>query len=181
VATSSSRTPSPGRSVLALAGFFVLCFGVAAIGAAMARHSIPTWYAGIAKPRFTPPSWTFAPVWVLLYVLMALAGWLVWLIPRREGPRGSLQYLEDSRGSLRMDALAVFLIQLALSGLWTPMFFQYHRLLVAVVILLALWCSILAAILLFWRVRPLAGALLLPSLAWASFATALNLVLLRLN
>ena len=98
MATSSHRTPGPGRSVLALIGFFVLCFGVAAVGAVMARHSIPTWYAGIAKPRFMPPSWTFAPVWVLLYVLMALAGWLVWLIPRRQGSRGSLQYLADTRG-----------------------------------------------------------------------------------
>ncbi|WP_213805197.1 TspO/MBR family protein [Granulicella sp. dw_53] len=176
--------PSPshgGRPILALAAFLILCFAVAAVGAASAAHSIPTWYAGLVKPQFNPPNWIFAPVWTILYTVMAIAAWLVWRTPRRAGRRGSLQSIEDTQGSARLDALVVFGIQLFFNFLWTPIFFHYHRLLVAVVVILALWIAIVATMVLFWRVRPLAGALMLPYLGWVSFAIALNLALLRRN
>jgi benzodiazapine receptor len=181
VELDASRMPSPGRSAAGLIGLLALCFAVGGAGAAWAWYSLPQWYALLAKPRFTPPNWVFAPVWSVLDMLMAVAAWLVWRTPRRRGPRGSLQYIQDTQGSARIDALAVFLIQLSFNLLWALIFFHDHRLLVAAVVVLALWIAILATILLFWRVRPLAGVLMVPYLVWVSVATALNLALLRRN
>jgi benzodiazapine receptor len=182
--STSSRSPSNHSTVpsgLALVGFLALCFGVAALGGVSASHSIPTWYATLNKPHFTPPNWIFAPVWTVLYALMAVCAWMIWKSPRRRGRSGSLSSAKDTLGSARVDALAVFYVQLFLNSLWTPMFFYFHRLLVSAVVIMALWLAIVATILLFWRVKALAGALLLPYLGWVSFATALNLALLRRN
>ena len=167
-----SNSPSRFRSVLALAGFLLLCYAVAAIGAYSTTPAIPTWYADLTKPSFNPPNWIFAPVWTALYALMALAAWLIWRTPTEP------QTLQDSA---RLDALIAFYIQLVLNFLWTPIFFHYHQILVAAVIILLLWLAILLTIVLFWRVRPLAGVLLMPYIAWVTFATALNLAILRLN
>jgi benzodiazapine receptor len=174
-------TPGPVASGLALAGFLALCFGVAAIGAYSAAHSIPTWYASLIKPHFTPPNRIFAPVWSVLYAMMAVCAWMIWKSPRRRGRSGSLRSAKDTLGSARVDALAIFYVQLLLNGLWAPTFFYFHRLLVSAVIIMTLWLAIVATIVLFWRVKALAGALLLPYLGWVSFAIALNLALLRRN
>ena len=175
------RTPGPVQSVLGLAGFLLLCFAAAGAGIWSTPGSISTWYAGLTKPSFDPPNWVFAAVWTVQYTLMAVAAWLVWRTPRRLGRRGSLEAAVDPVGLARFDALIVFYLQLVLNFLWTPMFFHYHRLLVSSVMILALWIAILFNIVMFWRVKPLAGAMLLPCLAGVSFATALNLMLLRLN
>jgi tryptophan-rich sensory protein len=175
------RTPGPVPSALGLAGFLLLCFAVIGVGAWPTPASISTWYAGLAKPAFTPPIRFFALAWMVLCTLMAVAAWLVWRTPRRLGRRGSLEAAVDPVGLARFDALIVFYLQLALNCLWTPVFFHYHRLLVSSVVILALWIAILFTMVMFWRVRPLAGALLVPCLAGVSFATALNLMLLRLN
>jgi len=175
---SSSRTPLD--SALAFAGFFLLCFAVAGYGAHSAAPFIHTWYRGLVKPSFTPPAWVFAPVWTVLYSLMAISAWMVWRTPRRRARSNSYQGMNE-QGSARLDALIVFYIQLFFNAFWTPLFFHYHRLLVSVVVILVLWIAIFFTILLFWRVKPVAGALMLPYLAWVSYATALNLVLLHLN
>ena len=178
-------TPSTGRSILMLLGFLLLCFAVAGLGAQLAAPAIPTWYAHLNKPRFTPPNEIFAPVWSILYAMMAVSAWLVARAPRRRGRSGSLYSAKYAgsveQGSARLDALIVFYIQLAANLAWTYVFFHEHRLLVSAVGILVLWIALFFTILLFWRVRALAGVLLLPYLAWISFATALNLVLLRLN
>jgi benzodiazapine receptor len=179
--SSRSSNRSPASSALALAGFLALCFGVAALGAYSAAHSIPTWYAGLVKPHFTPPNRIFAPVWTVLYAMMAVCAWMIWKSPRRRGRSGSLRSAKDTLGSARVDALAIFYVQLFLNGLWAPTFFYFHRLFVSSVIIMALWLAIVATIVLFWRVKALAGALLLPYLGWVSFAIALNLALLRRN
>jgi benzodiazapine receptor len=172
VESAQLNTPTRPRSLLALAGFLLLCFAVAAIGAYSTTPAIPTWYAQLTKPSFNPPNWIFAPVWTTLYALMAIAAWLIWRTPAAQ------HTLQDSA---RLDALMAFDIQLGLNFLWTPVFFRFHQLLAAAVVIPLLWLAILLTIVLFWRVRPLAAALLLPYLAWVTFATALNLAILRLN
>jgi len=150
-----------------LAGFLLLCYAVAAVGALSTIPNIPTWYAALNKPPFNPPNWIFGPVWTLLYTLMAIAAWLVWRKP--------------STSSSRLDALMVFGLQLTLNLLWTPIFFHFHQLLTSVVVIALLWLAILATILMFGRVSRLAAALLLPYFAWVSFAAALNMAILGLN
>lgn len=161
------------RSVLALILFLVVCFGVAAWAG---QFTPGQWYAGLEKPPWNPPAWVFAPVWTALYALMAVAGWLVW---REPGP--PTRPVPPGRLTLRRLALGVFAVQLALNGAWSWLFFGLHRPGLALAEIVALWLAIVATTLLFWRVRPLAGALFLPYLAWVSFAVALNAALWRLN
>ena len=186
--TTSGRTQPPGRTgrsagalALGLVGFLILCFGVAALGAVSAAHSVRTWYPTLVKPHFAPPNWVFAPVWTVLYATMAVCAWMIWKTPRRRSRRGSLRSPKDMQGAARVDALAIFYVQLFLNLIWTPIFFQLHRLLVSAIVSMALWVAIAATIILFWRVRALAAAMLLPYLGWVTFATALNLALLRRN
>ncbi len=174
---------STSRSTLVLIEFLALCYAVAIVGAITTAPAIRTWYVHLVKPSFNPPNWVFAPVWTILYTLMAVAAWLVWKATRRTTRSRTLGLInaDDRRIAARKDALAVFAIQLTLNLLWTQAFFHLHRLLVSSVVILALWIAIAFTIVLFWRIRTLAGAILLPYLAWVTFATALNLKLLRLN
>ena len=121
------------------------------------------WYAGLVKPTLTPPAWIFGPVWTLLYVMMAMAAWLVW---RRHG-------LADAIGPL-----GLFLGQLALNALWS---YLLQRPGLAFIDIVVLWVAILATLIAFWRSHPPAGLLLLPYLLWVSFATYLNFQFWRLN
>jgi len=151
------------RSVIALLLFLALVFAAAATGASFPPGD---WYAGLVKSPWNPPSWLFAPVWTILYVLMAVAAWLVWRRGAEAGVRA---------------ALVAWGVQLVLNAAWSWLFFGLHRPGVAFVELAALWLAILATVVLAWKVRPAAGALLLPYLAWVSFAGVLNLTLWRLN
>ena len=157
--SSSSRL----RSGLALAGWLVICF----LAATVAGFFMPgEWYAQLKKPSWNPPSWIFAPVWTALYTMMAVAAWLVW---RRGG------------FAARRAALGLFLLQLLCNGLWSWLFFGLHRPALALVDIASLWLALLATTVVFWRVRLVAGLLLVPYLAWVSFASALNFALWRLN
>jgi len=128
---------------------------------------VSTWYPTLAKPSFNPPAWVFGPVWTLLYIMMGVAAFLVW----RQGLT-----TEGAR-----IALTVFAVQLALNGLWSILFFGMQTPGWALVEIVLLWLAIIATIGLFWRVTPAAGMLLLPYLAWVSFATVLNASLWWLN
>lgn len=178
-----SRSHSTSRSLLVLVEFLGLCYAVAILGAITTMAAVRSWYPHLVKPSFNPPNWVFAPVWTVLYTLMAVAAWLVWKATRRTTRSRTLSLInaDDRRIAARKDALAVFAIQLTLNLLWTQAFFHLHRLLVSSVVILALWIAIAFTIVLFWRIRTLAGAIMLPYLAWVTFATALNLKLLRLN
>ena len=151
------------RSTLGPLGWLVLTFAAAWIGS---RYMPGPWYASLAKPSWTPPGALFAPVWTILYVLMAVAAWLVW---RQAGFGGARA------------ALVLFVVQLALNALWSYLFFGLQRADLAVIDIVALWFAILAVLALFWRVDWRAGALLLPYLAWVGFATFLNIAVWRLN
>jgi len=125
-----------------------------------------SYYRGLRKPPLTPPPAAFGPVWTALYLLMGVAAWLVW----REGL---------SRRSAV--ALALFAAQLGLNFAWSLIFFGAHRIGLALVEVAVLWLAILATVIAFWTVRPLAGALLVPYLGWVSLACYLNAGIWRLN
>jgi benzodiazapine receptor len=124
------------------------------------------WYDSLAKPSWTPPNGVFGPVWTLIYVLMAIAAWLVW---RKAGFAGA------------GGALSLFFLQLALNALWSYLFFGRQQPGVAFVEIVVLWLVIFATTVGFWKVRPLAGILLIPYLCWVAFASILNYQIWRLN
>ena len=124
------------------------------------------WYASLVKPSWNPPSSVFAPIWTTLYLLMGIAAWLVW---REAGFSGARV------------ALWLFLVQLALNSLWSYLFFGLQKPMIAFIEIIVLWCAILATLVTFWKIRPSAGALLIPYLCWVSVASALNYRLWRLN
>jgi tryptophan-rich sensory protein len=154
------------KSVLMLVVFVVVSFLAAGLGGLATSGAVRDWYPTIAKPSWTPPSWLFGPVWTLLYISMGVAAWLVW----KSGNTGAVRV-----------ALAVFFVQLGLNAMWSVIFFGMHRPGWAAVEIVMLWLAILATVILFWKIRPLAGAILLPYLAWVGFASVLNIAIWNLN
>ncbi len=124
------------------------------------------WYADLAKPSFQPPGWAFGAVWTTLYTMMGIA-----LAVVLDAPSSA----ERSRG------LFLFGAQLVLNFAWSPIFFGAHRIDLALVVILVTSALVTATIVSFWRIRPLAAALLLPYLAWLCLATVLNHETGRLN
>jgi tryptophan-rich sensory protein len=165
-----SLRKSPIRSAAVLLGLFVVCYGVAALGASITVPSLSTWYAALAKPSFTPPDWLFAPIWTALYGLMAIAAWLVWRTPRH-GPNA------ESRRS----GLILFAAQLLLNAAWTPVFFQFHQILPAFGVVICLLIAIFLITLRFWKVERFAAGLMISYLLWITYVTALNFEIYRLN
>jgi translocator protein len=125
------------------------------------------WFGELNKPAWQPPNVVFGPVWTLLYVLMGVAAWLVW---DRHGFRGAAR-----------TALVLFGVHLLFNAGWSAIFFGLQAPGLAFAEILVLWALIAALVVLFWRLRPLAGVLLLPYLAWVSFASALNFAIWQLN
>jgi len=144
--------------------FLIATLGVGALASVFTAPAIPTWYAGLVHPAIAPPNWVFAPVWTALYILMAFAAWLVW-----------------KKTGLRSVEMAAFAIQLALNFAWSVLFFGLHRIGAAQVEIAVLDLAILVTAVLFFRRDRLAGLLLLPTLAWAGFATVLTREVWRLN
>jgi tryptophan-rich sensory protein len=150
-------------SVIGLAGFAVACFLAALTGAWFPPGD---WYARLRKPPWRPPNWVFAPAWTVLYVMIALAGWLAW---RKAGFAGAGL------------ALAAYALQLILNAAWTPLFFGLRRPDLGFFAIVLLWLSIVATIALFAPIDAIAALLLAPYLAWVTFAAALNFAVWRLN
>ncbi len=148
---------------MALAAPFV----VGALGTIPTARAIPSWYRSLDKPGWRPPDWLFGPVWTTLYALMGIA--LV-LVRRQDGP-------ERHKG----EAQAVFGLQLALNLAWSFVFFGGRSPRGGLVVISALWLAILATIAQFGRVRRTAALLLVPYLAWVSFASLLNAEIARRN
>jgi tryptophan-rich sensory protein len=157
---------SLSRSLIGLAVSIALCFGAALLGSVFTTPSIPTWYAGLIKPSWTPPDWVFGPVWSALYVMMAVAAWLVW-----------------RRGGLAAARLPVtlFMIQLALNVAWSILFFGLRLPGMAFAEIVILWSAILVTSIAFRQLSRAAGYLLLPYLFWVSFAAALNFAIWQMN
>jgi len=150
-------------SLLALLGFIAACF-LAALTSALFRPG--EWYVRLAKPSWRPPNWLFAPVWTVLYLMIAISGWLVW---REAGFAGAAL------------PLAIYALQLVLNAAWTPLFFGLHRPDLGFLDIVLVWLSIFATIVLFYPIHAGAALLLLPYLAWVTFAAALNFAVWRLN
>jgi tryptophan-rich sensory protein len=161
-----SMGAAPRYPRLGLLGWFVLCFAVAWVGSSITTPEIGSWYAGLAKPSWTPPNGVFGPVWSILYLCMAVSAWLVW---RQNGFRGSA------------NPWTAFGIQLVLNVGWSLCFFGLHKPGVAFLDIVLLWLAILMTIVLFWRRSTPAGILLLPYLLWVSFASVLNYAIWRMN
>lgn len=161
-----SRSRSPKQRFLGalIAVLITLCAGL--VGNLLGMDAIATWYAGLNKPAWNPPNWIFGPVWTILYVLMGIAAYLVW---------------EQKKDSSRRAALVVYAVQLFLNALWSIIFFTFKQPAIAFGEIIIMWIAIVATIILFWRIKPLAGILLLPYIAWVTFATALNFAVWQLN
>ena len=153
------------KQVVGLAGWLILSFIAAAIGGAASVQAGP-FYAQLVRPDWAPPGSVFGPVWTVLYVLMGIAAWLVWRVAGFRPAR---------------TALTLFLVQLALNALWSWLFFGWHRGALAFTEVLVLWAFIAATLIAFWRIRRIAGALLVPYLLWVTFASALTYSVWQLN
>lgn len=153
------------KQILGLVGWLVASFAASAVGA-VASVQAKSFYGQLIQPVWAPPAWLFGPVWSLLYALMAIAAWLVW---RAGGFRGN------------RIALAFFSAQLVFNALWSWLFFAWQLGALAFADILLLWVLIVATLVAFWRVRPLAGALFIPYLLWVSFAAVLNYAVWQLN
>lgn len=157
--------PSLQKQALGLLGWLAASFITGGIGA-IASVSAASFYRQLVQPPWAPPAWLFGPVWSVLYVLMGIAAWLVW---REHGFKGA------------STALKLFVAQLLANALWTWLFFAWHLGAVSLAEIVMLWLLIASTIVAFWRLHRLAAVLLLPYLAWVSFATALTYSLWRLN
>jgi len=145
--------------------FFLLAtLGVGGVASLFTTPEIPTWYASLNHPSFTPPNWVFAPVWTTLYILMAFAAWRVW-----------------KKTGLRSAEMAAFALQLALNFGWSFLFFRLHWIGGALIEIAVLDLAILVTLILFFRRDRLAGLLFAPYLAWTLFATVLTQTFGQLN
>ncbi len=151
-------------------GFFVsigICLAAGAIGAFFTAGALSVWYAELVKPPFTPPDWLFAPVWMVLYIMMGISVFLIWC--------------EGFENDEVKWGIGLFAIQLVLNVLWSFVFFGLNSIIGGLVVIIALWFAILFTMLHFFRVTAFAGWLLIPYFVWVSFATILNYSFLVLN
>ncbi|HWB13001.1 MAG TPA: TspO/MBR family protein [Pirellulales bacterium] len=146
--------------------FVVACLGAGGLGAVATTPEIEGWYKTLSKPSWNPPDYVFGPVWTTLYVLMAIAAWLVWR------PGGFMAAAAP---------LTLFAVQLALNVAWSWIFFGMHQPGWAFLEVLILWLAIVTTTVAFFRRSKAAGCLMMPYLAWVSFASVLNFSIWRIN
>jgi tryptophan-rich sensory protein len=155
------------RSIIRLAVCIAFCLGVGLVSGWVTYPAIPTWYAGLTKPSWTPPNWAFPVVWNILYIMMGISLWLLWDKPHEL--------------SARRSAIILFFAQLALNAAWSPVFFGLHQTRIALAIIIAMVAAIVATIAYAWRAHDLAGWLLVPYLGWVIYAASLNSGIVILN
>lgn len=155
------------RDWWALAGFIVLSQGAGAVGSLFTAPAIGGWYATLARPELAPPNWVFGPVWTTLYLLMGVAAFLVW----KQGWQ---------RKEVKI-ALGIFTVQLALNTLWSIIFFGSRSPGGAFIEIIFLWFAIAATMWTFAKASKPAAWLLVPYIAWVSFAAYLNYIFWMLN
>lgn len=153
------------KQIFGLVVWLAVSFAAAAIGSA-ASIGAEAFYSRLARPEWAPPPTLFGPVWTALYALMGIAAWLVWRAGGFQAAR---------------TAITLFFAQLSANALWSWLFFAWHRGGLAFADIILLLALVAATLIAFWRIRPLAGVLLIPYLLWVSFATALNYSVWQLN
>ena len=146
--------------------FILISLGCAGLGGWVTAQSIKSWYPTLIKPRWNPPDKIFGPVWITLYLTMAVSAWLV---------------CQKLSWSWRHEAMILFSLQLLLNIAWSFFFFGLRRPDLAFVDIVFLWVSILLTTISFWKVYWLSGALFVPYFLWVSFAVILNAVIARNN
>ena len=154
------------RQTLGLIVSIVVCLGVAGLGGLVTDPQVSDWYAQLAKPKWTPPDWVFGPVWTVLYICMAVSVWLIW----RQGGSATAKV-----------PMALFVAQLVLNSLWSILFFGFQQPGIAAIEIVLMWAAILATIVAFWNRSTSASLLLVPYLAWVTFAVLLNWTIWRMN
>jgi benzodiazapine receptor len=167
--STSYRGRNSRPNLPTLAAFLALALGVGALGAVFSpgfSSSAARWYAALAKPAWLPPQTWFGPVWTALYVLMAIAAWMIW---RERYHRG------------RAVAIGAYAAQLLLNALWSPVFFGLKSIGGGLFVIVALWMAVAWTVREFARVRISAAIILAPYLLWVTFAAAINLSVWRLN
>jgi len=150
-----------------LAVFLAICLGAMALGGLMTKPAILDWYMTLNRPTFSPPNWVFGPVWTALFILMAVAGWKIWSL--------------GTKNKLVLLGLGLFAAQLVLNVGWSYLYFYKQNISAAFIEIMVLWATILAMLLVFYRLEPRAGLMIIPYLAWVSFATVLNGAFWALN
>lgn len=144
-----------------------VCLLTGFLGSFVTKDSVSTWYANLSRPSFTPPDWTFGVVWPILYVMMGISAFLIWDMG-----------LDKRQVKI---ALGLFMLQLVLNSLWTPIFFGLHMISIALIEIVLLWVAILLTIFAFWRISRSFTFFLFPYILWVSFAVILNAALWYLN
>lgn len=164
---SSSNSSKPIFSIIGLFFWVGLCFFVAWTGAQVSPGIASSeWYDALNKPTWNPPGWLFGPVWTILYTMMGVAAWLIW----KEFGFKNARFV-----------LIVFLIQLFLNGLWSQLFFGMQELGWAFVEIIILLSAIIFTAYLFFQKNRISGWLMIPYIAWVSFATVLNATIWIIN
>lgn len=156
------------QKILRISVVVMTCLVVGYLSGMVTRESITTWYPTLVKPVFNPPNWLFAPVWTILYLMMGLAGGLVW------------NKIETDEKNVKL-AFKYFIIQLALNAVWSFIFFYLHNPFLAFVEIVLLWLMIYEVYNQFKRIDKNAGLLFIPYLLWVSFAGVLNFSIWWLN
>jgi tryptophan-rich sensory protein len=152
------------RNYTAMLFFILVAQAVGGAASLVTLPAVENWYPGLVKPSFNPPDWLFAPVWVTLYFLMAIAAWRVWRV----------------RG-LKSTPLILYAIQLALNFAWSFIFFGAHQIFFGLIEIATLLVFVIATTVAFFRTDAWAGAMMLPYIAWVGFATTLNAAIWQLN
>ena len=156
------------QKILRIALVVTTCLVIGYLSSLVTKESIISWYPTINKPVFNPPNWIFAPVWTILYVMMGVAGGMIW------------NKLETDQQNVKK-AFTFFIIQLGLNALWSYLFFGLHNPFLALIEIILLWLMIFETYNQFKKIDKIAAYLLLPYLAWVSFATILNASIWWLN
>lgn len=154
------------KYILPFSVSIILVFLTAFIGSSFTTPNIASWYQYLKKPSFAPPNWLFGPAWTLFYFLMAVAAFLVW----REKENKNIK-----------PALLIYLIHLVFNAFWSIIFFGLKNLSLAFFEIIILWILILITIIKFYKIKPLAGFLLIPYILWVTFASILNFAIWMLN
>jgi benzodiazapine receptor len=155
------------KSITRLALSLLMCLSVGILEGLVTRPEIPTWYARLIKPSWTPAPLVFPIAWTVLYILMAVSFWRLWDLA--------------TRSAARTKAMIWFWIQLALNALWSPAFFGWHGIRTALVIIIGLFVAIAATMVTASRVERLAAWLLAPYLLWVAYATTINIGVVAMN
>ena len=152
------------KKIVSLLIFILLAFGASAWGSYVTNLYKEPWYSMIAKPSFNPPEWVFAPVWITLYIAMSLAIWLIWINPQK-----------------KEKIIYIYFIHLLINGSWSIFFFGLHLILASLIIIVAIIFFVVWLIKLYYPINKISGFLMLPYLAWLSYAFVLNFYIFILN